>query len=658
MTWWGHFSAGLRPSPALEAALGGRVAPVRPWHRQRPDRLIGWGRKPSWERARDYAERHSLPLWTLEDGFYRSLGLGVAGSPAQSLIADPVGIYFDATAPSRLEIMMQADTPIDTALRARAEALMARVREARLSKYNTGPDHPLAPGDGRPRVLVVDQTRHDASVRYGRADAGTFQAMLAAACDEHPEAEILVRTHPDVLTGRKQGYLLEAARARGCTLLAEPLSPWAVLDAVEAVYTVTSQLGFEALIAGHTVRCFGMPFYAGWGLTGDEQSHPRRGRPRDLTTLFANAVIRYPTYLNPYTGELCEPEDTIERLAEQYHQQEATRGPWLGIGLSRRKRRFIPQFLGAGASLRCRARDRAGGEPDGEARRIAWGEAAASLPEGAARAEDGFLRSVGLGVDMVDPLSVVIDTRGIYYDPAVPSDLEVILRETLFTPALRDRARALRARVVDLGLSKYNVGRSAPPPIPPDRRVVLVPGQVETDASIRRGAGSIRTNQALLAAARAAEPDAWIIYKPHPDVATGARIGAGLETDGIADAVVVETAMPVLLAAVDAVHTLTSLAGFEALLRGVPVTTYGLPFYAGWGLTEDRLHAPRRGRRLALDELVAGALIRYPRYRDPLSGDLIDVETAVTLLEQWRQRNPSARPALWQRGYRWIRQRH
>ncbi len=72
--------------------------------------------------------------------------------------------------------------------------------------------------------------------------------------------------------------------------------------------------------------------------------------------------------------------------------------------------------------------------------------------------------------------------------------------------------------------------------------------------------------------------------------------------------------------AVDAVHVLTSLTGFEALLRGLPVATHGQPFFAGWGLTEDfGPPLPRRGRRLTLPELVAGVLILYPRYLDPVT---------------------------------------
>jgi len=71
---------------------------------------------------------------------------------------------------------------------------------------------------------------------------------------------------------------------------------------------------------------------------------------------------------------------------------------------------------------------------------------------------------------------------------------------------------------------------------------------------------------------------------------------------------------------VDELHTLTSLSGFEALMRGLPVYTYGGPFYAGWGLTKDRVEFPRRTRRLSLDELVAGTLILYAAYHDWLTG--------------------------------------
>jgi capsular polysaccharide export protein len=185
--------------------------------------------------------------------------------------------------------------------------------------------------------------------------------------------------------------------------------------------------------------------------------------------------------------------------------------------------------------------------------------------------------------------------------------------------------------------------------------VVLVPGQVESDASLRYGAPGLRSNMDLLRAARAANPDAHLVYKPHPDVLAGLRAAGEGEAQAPAwcDEQVADAAMGELLGAVDEVHVLTSLAGFEALLRGKAVTCYGQPFYAGWGLTADRLPPPRRARRLSLDELVAGALILYPRYMSRAGGRPITPEQALDELLAWRAGEPGGAP-WWRRLFRLV----
>ena len=193
------------------------------------------------------------------------------------------------------------------------------------------------------------------------------------------------------------------------------------------------------------------------------------------------------------------------------------------------------------------------------------------------RVEDGFIRSVGLGSDFLPPVSLVFDETGIYCDPSRPSDLETLLRETAFDAALLARARRLIDRLVARGITKYNLAQPAPagsrPRIawPPGRRRILVPGQVEDDLSVRLGGGEVRGNLDLLARVRAANPDAFIVYKPHPDVEAGHRKGAMAEAAALAyaDIVVRGGSTAALLGEIDELHTLTSLAGFEALLRRV-----------------------------------------------------------------------------------------
>ena len=262
------------------------------------------------------------------------------------------------------------------------------------------------------------------------------------------------------------------------------------------------------------------------------------------------------------------------------------------------------------------------------------------------RIEDGFLRSVGLGADLVNPVSLVADRRGIYYDATQPSDLEHILQTATFSAGLLQRAAGLRARIIDNRLTKYCVGNGcwnrARASWYRGQRVVLVPGQVETDASVQFGAPGIRTNIGLLRAVREAEPDAYIIYKPHPDVAAGLRSKGEREDQAqwwcneILDGV----SMAELLAEVDEVHVMTSLTGFEALLREKPVTCYGQPFYSGWGLTRDMLPLDRRTRRLSLDMLTTGALILYPAYVNRITGMPASPESALDDLLTWKEKSP------------------
>lgn len=631
----------------------------------RPSRygaVIGWGMKSTSSRARKIAKRHGLAYVAIEDGFLRSRGLGVMGHAPHSLVVDRTGIYYDATRPSDLEQLILDASEAPERLR-RAQDGIARLRQLRLSKYNHASDYPL-PSGTRPRVLVVDQTLGDASIALGLANAHRFQTMLETALAEHPDAEILIKTHPDVTSGKKQGHLMQDGLPDRCRLVTEDINPWALLDAVEAVHVVTSQLGFEALLAGKRVICHGMPFYAGWGLTDDRLTCTRRSRPRTLEQLFDAAYLRYARYANPYTGERCRFEDTLELIAEQKQRNEALAGDWLGVGFSTWKRGFMGHFLGDNARLRHVAKAKRA-VPGTHEQLLVWSSQddtlAALEPQRTQvplwRVEDGFIRSLGLGVDLIKPLSLVLDRRGIHYDPAQPSDLEQLLQETDFDAALLARARLLRQRLVELGLTKYNVGEnSGPLPSPPTgKRRLLVVGQVESDASLRHGSPQVTSNSELLRRVRHANPDACILYKPHPDVASGARVGK-LDTHAsrLLDHAVTNACISDLLRQVDELHTMSSLAGFEGLLRGCHVVTYGMPFYAGWGLTEDRgMTCPRRTRRLSLDELVAGCLIRYPTYVEPRSGHIVNVETVVTWLEQQRQtRSPLPISRRLYRGYR------
>lgn len=316
--------------------------------------------------------------------------------------------------------------------------------------------------------------------------------------------------------------------------------------------------------------------------------------------------------------------------------------PFYALDFSFWKRPYVRMFF-HGRQIRFVARIN---EVPSRATLIVWGmrDAAHDMPDGlrVLRIEDGFVRSVGLGADLIRPVSWVIDDLGIYFDSTRPSRLERILGETVFDDVSLRRAAALRQKIVASGLTKYNVGSGGWQRPANGRCVILVPGQVETDASITYGAPesvcAVRRNMDLLRAVREANPKAWVVYKPHPDVLAGLRL-KGIDEDAAlqwCDEQVIDAPMGDLLNQVDEVHVITSLAGFEALLRGKLVVCYGQPFYAGWGLTTDKAPMARRTRHLELDQLVAGALIEYPKYVSRTSGEITTPEQALEELIVWR----------------------
>lgn len=590
------------------------------------DGVAVWGRSPYATRGEAVAARRGVPLVRVEDAFLRSLRPGRMGETGLGLLIDDLGVHFDASLPSRMERILARHPLDDSNLLARARDGIERLRYLHLSKYNMHPVPGAIPPPGY--VLVVDQTAGDASIRHGGASAGTFVEMLALAMERHPGQRIVVKTHPETALGLRPGHF-GGALPPGVTRLTDPVSPWALLDGAVAVYTVSSQLGFEAILAGHRPVVFGQPFYAGWGLTEDRSPVPRRHRGLTRAQLFAGAMILAPTWYDPCRDRLCRFEEAVDQLEAEVRAFREDRAGHVAIGMRLWKRRRLQEVFGTEKPLIFQddpAKAAALAARSGRSL-IAWAGRAPDLP-GLARVEDGFLRSRGLGAELVPPLSLVLDDLGIYYDPGRESRLERLILAPP-PPGGLARAAALRTRLVAAGISKYNL---VGPPLPdlPEGQRILVPGQVEDDASIRLGGGEVRTNLALLRAVRAAHPQAVLIYKPHPDVEAGLRPGAIAPADlqGLADAVVPGADPLALIAACDAVWTMTSLLGFEALLRGKPVTTLGAPFYAGWGLTTDlgpvparRHHAPDGHPlpRPGLDALIHAALIAYPRYFDPVS---------------------------------------
>lgn len=701
----------LKNNALLDVALQAKITPYQA--NSTVQAVLAWGQRPSAKAAKQLAKQHNLPVWTAEDGFLRSLDSGTNSRFGASFILDDLGVYFDSTKPSRLEQLLavrQANWQDEQ--HQRAVSLMARLTQNELSKYNPSTTAPilaeLSDGTGD-AVLVVDQVAGDASILGAGADETQFYAMLCHACQSYQT--VYIKAHPAARTGflvDENGNLqLQAVQflqnanldANRIIILTMHANPIALLKQVQAVYSVSSHLGFEALMLGKTVHCFGVSWYSGFGLTVDHfidktgelfaNVAKRRqalgiDRP-SVAQLFYAAYIDYSHYANPATKLPCQIEQVIDYLLLNRSQQARLAGSLMAYDFSRWKTDFVRRYadfpktklifkaktkirllLSDKMNAKRVARDDAKALQNPQDRYLVWGLASKrALHKKIAKyqnqqtptiicMEDGFIRSNGLGATLIEPLSVVMDFTGVYYDATAPSDLERLLATVNLSDDEKIRTERLIATLRQKKVSKYNVGDTdnqaffqtlqALQADKPNAIVRLVVGQVEDDASVQNCTSQIKTNAELLRRVRADFADDIIIYKPHPDIEAGLRTGKVDEaTLACADLVASSIAMPDCLNVAGVVHTISSLTGFEAILRGVPVVCYGLPFYAGFGLTTDIVEPDnepkltalaRRQRATPLDlyGLVYATLIAYPVYALPDGYGLATVEEVVAYL--------------------------
>lgn len=651
------FSNGISRKLEIKPLLKIDTFVLKPKHKENINYVIGWGKKDNTKQAKAFANKHDLEYYSLEDGFIHSMGQGVLGSKSCSLVVDSLGIYYDATQSSDLENLIFTNNkelfnPENTL---RAKSAIQHITQANISKYNNGSiqlNNKIFNTDKI--VLVIDQTAGDMSLKYGYVTESTFSEMLQAALKENPDAQIIVKTHPDVIAGKKKGNIDISNLNSRIHLISESVNPIVLLKKVDIVYVATSQMGFEALMLNKHVICFGVPFYAGWGLTEDRADKSllvwgRRNKKRSLEALFIAAYIRYTRYLHPDTQQLCELEDIISYFELQYKNQLEIPNKLFCINFTPWKKNHIKEFLGKNNSITfvSSAKQAIKKGFKSSSQLITWAsknqdqvnELAHEFAINPWQIEDGFIRSTGLGTDLTVPASLVLDKTGIYYDPTQPSDLETILQTKTFSNNELKRAELLKGSLLKNELSKYNLGggfNKSLLKVKPKQKIILIPGQVEGDASIKKGCIDINTNTALIKAVRKNEPDAYLIYKPHPDVVSGNRNGK-VEPQVVIKHInleLLDASITDCLAVVDEVHTMTSLVGFEGLMRELKVVCYGIPFYSNWGLTSDKQPLKRRTRKLILNELVAGTLIDYPIYMNWQNRAFTTPEVIVKQLKQ------------------------
>lgn len=637
--------------------------------------IAGWGRKPSFFRAKKLADKLGKPIITLEDGFLRSVDSGITSRFGASFVIDDMGIYFDTHHPNRLEnLILDNIKNWNDKKQVDANFLIQKLIKNKLSKYNnsiTAPNLNELANNNKPNLLIIDQVAGDASILGAGADFDSFKSMLATAKDKFPNHNIFIKAHPAGL-----GHF-KADDCNPLFYLKKPCNPIALLEQCDIIFTVSSHMGFEGLLLNKQVYNFGVAWYSGFGLTNDTFANPsllsqvktRRKTHHSfddknihITQLFYAAYLDYSVYADPasfginHTQKNCTINTVMDYLITNRNHALKYTNTLLSYKLSRWKSPFIQAFFATPLThLTIHAKSPYLGampkmvqdhlnNPKTPYKSInydhilTWGIAQKTHTKSTPAyrnkkiwcIEDGFLRSKGLGASLIAPLSIVCDGTGIYFDANSESDLENLLKNIKLDDEQTAKALQLKEWLISQKLSKYNVGNSLnlKEKLPKNQTIHLVVGQVEDDASILNCLSEITKNSELLKKVRTDFPNDFIIYKPHPDVEAGLRVGK-LDTSFLkfADFIASDVNITDCLAVCDVLHTISSLAGFEALLHNKQVVCYGLPFYAGFGLTTDApnknplyikaLQRRHRETPLSLLELVYATLIAYPLYRLP-----------------------------------------
>ena len=606
------------------------------------DIIIGWGRKKSGKKAIEIASKYNCKYLLCEDGFYRSIMSGKQGGEALSIIKDDIGIFYDAQEPSKLENILNNDDNFNNLNIEKIHNNIKFIVDNSLSKYNLYREIPINYFNKttKKRLLFASQTFNDLSLKLGFGEEKSTIDIILYIIKHYPVSKFdyYLKIHPETLNGDKKNDIsIDTFENYGFHIIKENFNPIDLIKYFDVITTKTSQIGFDALLLNKEVVCFGAPFYSNWGLTTDLIKINRRTASRTIEELFYASTNLYTEYINPFNQKNILFEEALHILNYLKNIYSTYYDELHFYGFSLWKRNYVSLYI---KSKKNYFHNYSPSKKQVKKQKnIVWGMKNIkniSDNDNVIRIEDGFIRSISLGSDLTQPLSLIFDKTGIYFNSNKPSDLENLLNnDNNFNDILRGKGDILIEILNKTGLSKYNnTTLNTNFKIDTTLNKILVVGQVDGDASLLYNEDKNLNNYDFLKRVKGENPDSYIIYKPHPDILSGNRktkIELSLFEEHC-DLILTDIHIHDAIKNVDEVHVMTSLSGLEALIRGKKVICYGTPFYSNWGLTIDKIKIERRTKKRTLSELVATTYILYPRYIHPETNKITDVFAIVEYL--------------------------
>jgi len=274
--------------------------------------FIGWGKKENTKIAFDYCMHYDLDYIRIEDGFIRSNGLGVTGAKSMSFIIDKSGIFYDKVNDNDLkDIILKQKLSIIEEKKIRD--IIKYITDNKISKYNnicTKSIDTLNISDKK-NILIIGQVDNDMSLKYGLIDNhDVYLDIIKFINSNNTNHTIYIKLHPDILSGVKKSSLdLNQLRNMNVIIITDNYNPIELLSKFEEIHTLTSQMGFEALMIGKKVHTWGVPFYSGYGITEDHNIYyedVRNTIPRSLEIVFKSMYLDYTIYIDLNKKEVCD----------------------------------------------------------------------------------------------------------------------------------------------------------------------------------------------------------------------------------------------------------------------------------------------------------------------------------------------------------------
>lgn len=548
------------------------------------------------------------------------------GHSALSIVLDRAGIHYDTARTSDLQrILKDIQGGWSEGMAVRARRIIGELQRLRLTKYNFQEGLLDRSRWRQYRLLIVDQAKESRALGFGGANQGIFEQMVDSAFKTFAETDIIIKLHPDHELHRGTS-MLHGRVPPGVSIVPAGINIWSVFDHVDTVYTVSSQVGFEALLARKKVVCFAQPFYAGWGLTTDLASTHGEVKNLTLEQLVYGVLIKYSVYIHPERRERCEIEDILAYLESGLKKTIGFHKVVYTVGLNAEQKKVITPFLQGHFAQEVRHL----APRKGRHREFAADEATLFWEESGRRGDDLMSYLANRGVTVLragswtmplmaggpgHPLALHISKYRLHDQEGLGNDLTLLLENGDFSPQLLRRAETLHQRLLTV-MDQRAVAMSDSVLKSIGRRpVALVFGHLDADGALGAGENSVRSDQELLNRVRRNFPEAYIIYAPQFADFRGRRQTVLIET-ALCDYVARPEQSVSCLKLADTVHVISSLSGVHALMCGKMVYTYGRPFYAGWGLTRDSEVFEERNKHCSLTELLSVAWILGPTYFD------------------------------------------